>query len=126
MRLPYEKIVEKLIKGGVCVIPTDTIYGIVALAMDKNAVSRVYNICDRPLDNPCIILIDSVDRIEMFNCILSLQQKELMEKYWPGAITFIFSCDNASFEYLHCGKKSLAFRVPDNSVTSFPFQLRIE
>ncbi len=114
MKMLDEEVVEILTGGGVCVMPTDTIYGIVASALDKKAVGRVYAISNRPLDNPCIVLIDSVERIKMFNGVLSLQQERLVEKYWPGAITFVFSCDNISFEYLHCGKKSLAFRVPDN------------
>ena len=104
----------KIIKnGGVGVIPTDTIYGIVGSVFSKQAVGRIYKIKNRPDNSPFIILISSLKDLENFNIKINKEMAKILEKFWPGKVSIIFPCNLSKYKYLHRGTKSLAFRLPD-------------
>jgi L-threonylcarbamoyladenylate synthase len=96
--------VKKIKEGGVGIIPTDTIYGIVASAFNKEAVERVYDLKKRNKEKPCIILIHSPAELKKFN--LPIQSFS----FWPGPVSVIFQGNFP--EHLSRKQKSLAFRVP--------------
>ncbi|WP_456464401.1 L-threonylcarbamoyladenylate synthase [Persephonella sp.] len=106
----FDKAVEVIKKGGVIVAPTDTLYGLLADALNKEAVERVYLLKKRSPDKPLIILIPSTDYLSMFGIKPSTIEKNLLEK---KGITVILDLKDGRFEYLHRGKNSLAFRIPD-------------
>ena len=99
---------DNLKRGKIAVIPTDTIYGIVCSALNKESVEKLYKIRKRNTEKPMIILIGSLDDLSIFN----IKKSEIFDKYWPGKVSIIIECND--FEYLHRGKKTLAFRLPDN------------
>ncbi|MCC6323695.1 threonylcarbamoyl-AMP synthase [Candidatus Nomurabacteria bacterium] len=103
---------EKILKnGGVIIAPTDTLYGILACAEDKNAVQKIYKIKGRDNNKPFIILIASIKDLEKFG-IENSNIKENMKMFPKGKkVSFILSCSKSEFKYLHRGTKSLAFRV---------------
>ncbi len=109
-----EKLAETLLQGKIAVMPTDTIYGIVAKAENREAVERVYAARGRDSRKPCIILIGEEEQLEKFSIALSEKQKAELGKYWPGPISIVFNCPAENLEYLHRGTKSLAFRLPAN------------
>jgi L-threonylcarbamoyladenylate synthase len=104
-----KEIGEDIKKGKIGVIPTDTIYGIVCSAMNKRSVERLYKIRRRNLKKPMIIIISSIKDLELFNVKID---KKITNKYWPGRVSIIVPVKK--FKYLHRGKNSLAFRLPDN------------
>ena len=108
-----ENLVKVLLGGGVAVIPTDTLYGVVGRALDTKTVERIYQIKNRVPDKPLIILIGSEEELKKFSINLSSKQKEILKKYWPGPVSIIFDCNDSKFEYLHRGTKTLAFRIPN-------------
>ncbi|MFA6981780.1 MAG: L-threonylcarbamoyladenylate synthase [Patescibacteria group bacterium] len=108
-RNSYKDAAKVLKAGGACVLPTDTIYGIHCQALNKESVERVYSIKSRDRSKPFIILIPSIKALKEFG--ITFNEKEL-KRYWPGPISIKFPSDNNGFEYLHCGKGSLAFRLP--------------
>ena len=110
-----ERAVEELNGGGVAVIPTDTIYGIVARSLDPGAVERLYQLKGRDSSKPFIILVSSAEALADFEIELSLDQKNAISKYWPGPVSLIFDCPNEKLNYLHRSTNSLAFRIPNNS-----------
>lgn len=111
-----KKVVSILKDGGVGVIPTDTIYGIVGLASKRETVSRIYKLRHRNPIKPMIILISSLHDLRKFDVDLSAEDKKIMEKVWPGKVSIILNLKKegaARFKYLHRGKKKLAFRLPN-------------
>lgn len=111
MNKDWKKVEEVLMDGGVAVIPTDTIYGVVARVLDKKAVERVYSVRGRDEKKPCIILISSYDDLNTLGIKLDKNQKEFLDKNWPGQVSIILPCNLKKFEYLHRGTSTLALRM---------------
>ena len=111
MKIP-KKIIKILKEGGIGVLPTDTIYGLVGSALKKETVERIYKVRKREKTKPFIVLISDVEDLKIFGIKLKPFQKNLIKKFWPGSYSLIFDCKSKKFEYLHRGKNSLALRVP--------------
>jgi L-threonylcarbamoyladenylate synthase len=99
--------------GGIAVIPTDTIYGIVARALDREAVERLFALRRESPQKPFVILIDSVSRLKEFGVTTNARQRTFLKRVWPGKVSVVFSCPRKKFSYLHRGAETLAFRLPN-------------
>jgi len=90
------------------VIPTDTVYGVVACAGDQNAVEQLYRLKKRDKKPGTIIAANIEQLVE-----LGIMRRYLkaVEQYWPNPISIIIPSD-FSLDYLHQGKLSLACRIP--------------
>lgn len=106
-----KKISEQLLRGEVVVIPTDTLYGLLAIA-HITTVNRVYQLKGRSPSKPVIILISDFDDLGNFEISLTDWQERQLTKYWPGKVSVILPCETENLEFLHRGTKSLAFRLP--------------
>ncbi len=111
-KFSLKEIIFILKKGGVGVLATDTLYGLVGSAFNKKTVSRIYFLKKRNLKKPFIILIADLNDLKKFHIKIDLRIKEFLKKNWPGKVSVILNCPLKKFYYLHRGKKSLAFRVP--------------
>ncbi len=101
---------EKLLKpGAVGVIPTDTVYGLVARAADPAAVARLYALKTRD-HKPGTIIAANIDQLVE----LGIKRRYLsaVQQFWPGAVSVIIPCGEPNLEYLHLGVMSLAIRLP--------------
>lgn len=92
-------------------LPTDTVYGIVARAADQAAVESVYRLRGRSSEKPCIMLVADVWQITD-NELWTPQQKALADKYWPGPLSLVAPVSQKTPEYLHRGTHTLAYRIP--------------
>src|SRR4051812_15829747 len=95
-----ENLIKILENGGVAVMPTDTLYGIVGRADNIDTVTRIYNTRERSPEKPCIILIGDMVALNNFNISLSFEQKEEVKKYWPGPVSIILDCKEEKYKYL--------------------------
>lgn len=107
-----KELIKILQQGGLAVMPTDTVYGIVGRAEDALVVESVYQARQRSPEKPCIILIGDISELEKFSINLTEVQKEKLKEYWPGPVSIILDCANDKFEYLHRGTDTLACRLP--------------
>ena len=98
--------------GGVGVLATDTLYGIVGSALHREVVARIYTLRKRDLNKPMIILISDITDVLKFDVVLSAADKKILNKVWPNKISVILDCGSSKFEYLHRGTQTLAFRLP--------------
>ena len=108
-------LVDLLAHGGVGVVPTDTIYGIVGSALDKKAVERIYRMRKRNPKKPMIILIGGIDDLKLFGVKIDRGTEKILNGVWPGKVSVILPCPSRKFSYLHRGIKTLAFRLPKKS-----------
>lgn len=111
MSKEWKNIENILQSGGVAVIPTDTIYGMVARAFDKRAVDRVYRVRGRDEKKPCIILVSSFADLNTLGIKINKEQNNFLEKNWPGKVSVVLPCNLKKFEYLHRGTHTLAVRM---------------
>jgi L-threonylcarbamoyladenylate synthase len=109
------KAANMLRRGKVGVIPTDTLYGIVAAVGNEQAVERVYSLKKRGATKPCIILIASLGDLNMFGVTLTKERRKVLSRYWPGPTSIILACGADVPEYLHRGGHTLAFRLPSDA-----------
>lgn len=110
--MAHPSLVATLNGGGLAVMPTDTIYGVVAVAGNRRAVSRLYRLRRKNPKKPFIILISSFKELRNFGVILHPSHAAFLRKWWPGKVSVIFKVPQATFAYLHRGTKTLAFRFP--------------
>ena len=96
--------------GAIAVIPTDTVYGVVARAADEAAVTRLYKLKDRH-GKPGTLVAASLEQLESIG--LKHRYLKAVEQFWPGALSVIIPCADPALAYLHQGKMSLAVRIPD-------------
>jgi L-threonylcarbamoyladenylate synthase len=101
-------------KGGVVVMPTDTIYGITGSALLPDTVERIFHLRQRDLSKPVIILIADLSDLEQFSITLDNTLQEFLTSVWPGAVSVVLSTETPAFSHLHRGTHTLAFRLPDN------------
>ena len=106
-------LAAQLIQGAVGVLPTDTLYGLVASALVPDAVARVYEIKGRSDHKPCIILVEGIAAIRQFG----VPEAEIAQvaKYWPGALSVVFTHIDQQFAYLRRELGNPPFRVPGDA-----------
>jgi len=120
-----EKVIKILKNGGVGVLPTDTIYGLVGSALNKRAVERIYQLKKRSPQKPFIILIANISDLKLFGvrlvsdmCQTSVRHVSdtslTLKRVWPGKVSVVLQCPKISkrMSYLQPLKKTLAFRLP--------------
>ncbi|XP_013859081.1 threonylcarbamoyl-AMP synthase [Austrofundulus limnaeus] len=118
------KIAHLLEVGGVCGIPTDTVYALAASCKNPKAIEKIYNIKDRPAEKPICICISSVEQLVSAKPPFSPLLWEFMKNVYPGGISCIVRKGDWLFN-LGVGpaidrvgtRDSIMIRVPDHTVT---------
>jgi L-threonylcarbamoyladenylate synthase len=105
-----------LTDGGIVGIPTETVYGLAANALDKNAVSKIFKAKGRPQDNPLIVHIADTSWIERFAVNVPKSAFVLAEKFWPGPLTIILKKSDLIPDIVSAGLDSVALRIPAHPV----------
>lgn len=103
-----ETAVEILLDGGVGVLPTDTVYGLVAAATHKDAVIQLYRLKNREHKPGTVIAADVQQLVELG---LEFEDLKVAEHLWPDSLSVIIPADE-TLAYLHQGASSLAVRIP--------------
>lgn len=93
------------------VIPTETVYGLAAPALDRDAVAAVFEIKGRPQDNPLIVHVTRQAHLSDVGADVSELARELMRRFWPGPLTLVVGCSKA-LPWVTAGLDSVAVRHP--------------
>jgi L-threonylcarbamoyladenylate synthase len=112
--------VQHLTERRVVAFPTETVYGLGALALDVSAATKIFSTKGRPSDNPLIVHISS---LSMLNSLLppsyvpSPAYKTLMRAFWPGPLTLLFPADPTRVPpIVTAGHPTVAVRMPAHPV----------
>ncbi|MDL2363328.1 MAG: L-threonylcarbamoyladenylate synthase [Patescibacteria group bacterium] len=108
----FSDATTELHDGHIGVLPTDTVYGVVACASNKEAVKRLYQLKHRE-HKPGTVIAASIE--QLVDLGIKRRYLKAVEQYWPGAVSVVVPCANPELEYLHQGKMSLAVRIPDDA-----------
>jgi len=104
----FAEIEKILLSGGVGVLRTDTLYGLVAVAENQAAVERVYTLKSRDETKSPIVLIASIDQV--FD---TCDAPASLDSYWPGKVSIVLPSMTAP-SWIQRGNRSVAYRLPDD------------
>lgn len=112
------KVAEILSAGGIVAIPTETVYGLAANALCKEAVEKIFVAKGRPQDNPLIVHISSPGMLEPLVKNVSDKARALSQKYWPGPLTMVLERTDVIPKEVSAGLDTVAIRYPKNPVAA--------
>ncbi|MEF9953163.1 MAG: L-threonylcarbamoyladenylate synthase [Clostridium sp.] len=101
--------------GNTVAFPTETVYGLGANALDKNACDKIFKAKGRPQDNPLIVHVADKDISEYVKEIPSSASR-LIDEFWPGPLTIILPKKDIIPIEVTGGLKSVAIRMPKAKV----------
>jgi L-threonylcarbamoyladenylate synthase len=107
--------VDTLQRGGVVVVPTDTVYGLAARPQDRAAVQAVYRAKGRPGGMHLPVLAAALDQVRALGVDVTDATEALAARWWPGPLTLAFGFDAgmARPDWL-AGRDEVAVRIPDH------------
>ncbi|MCL2565710.1 MAG: L-threonylcarbamoyladenylate synthase [Defluviitaleaceae bacterium] len=101
-------------EGGLVAFPTETVYGLGADALNSEACKGIFEAKGRPRDNPLIIHIADMESLLNIVEVPGHKANKLMEKFWPGPLTLIFTKKTTVSDVISGGLSTVAVRMPDN------------
>ncbi len=109
-----EKAAQIIKSGGLVAMPTETVYGLAANALDGKAVAKIFKAKGRPMDNPLIVHISDISQIYPLVSEFPEKAKVLAEKFWPGPLTVILPKSKIIPDEVSAGLDTVAVRFPSN------------
>ena len=104
-------------RGGLLGIPTETVYGLGADALNEDAVSRIFLAKGRPQDNPLIIHVPDASWLESYCRDVPPAAYQLAERFWPGPLTMILPRRDIVPLQTTGGLETVGVRCPNHPVT---------
>ncbi len=117
-----EFFAQVLRQGGLVAIPTETVYGLAALALDQAACRTIFQVKGRPLVDPLIIHLADASKVQAIAEVPDSLEK-LAEAFWPGPLTLILNKKQIVPGLVTAGRPTVAVRVPSHPVTHALLQL---
>lgn len=115
--LQIMKEAGELLKAGALVaFPTETVYGLGANALDEKAAAKIYAAKGRPSDNPLIVHIADMEKLENITEEIPEAAVKLAEKFWPGPLTMVMKKSAAVPLGTTGGLSTVAVRMPSHPI----------
>lgn len=108
------KILEK---GELVAVPTETVYGLAANALNAKAVTKIFVTKNRPTFDPLIIHIASEAQLENFVTSVPDDAKKLIKHFWPGPLTLVLPRNKNIPDIVTAGLSTVGVRCPDHYLT---------
>ena len=112
-----DKIEKTLVAGGAVVLPTETVYGLFAQALNQEAVERVYELKRRPRDKALNLNVASIEEIYAFSKNQPCYLDQLYQAFLPGPLTIILQANDRVPTWINSGMETVGFRIPNHPVT---------
>jgi len=106
-----------LADGHLAVLPTETVYGLGALATSPLAVARGFATKGRPADHPLIAHVLDAVAAQSWGCEIPEYARALMDTFWPGPLTLVMHRSSRAGDFITGGQDTVAVRVPGSPVT---------
>lgn len=113
----YEQAAHLLQQGELVAFPTETVYGLGAIATNAEAVAAIFEAKGRPSDNPLIVHIGNMSAVETYCNDVSAIAKKCMTAFWPGPLTLVMHAKPQTLaENVTAGLSTVGVRMPDHPV----------
>ena len=107
---------QTLLEGNLVAFPTETVYGLGADALNKQAVARIYEVKGRPADHPSIVHIHSMQVMGQWVDDVPEYAIALARDFWPGPMTLIFKRSSLAQDFITGSQDTVGIRVPNHVV----------
>lgn len=104
-------------RGELVAIPTETVYGLAANALNVDAVLKIFQVKNRPRFDPLIIHVSSLDEVSQYATDIPLNARALAEAFWPGPLTLLLPKKNIVPDLVTAGLPTVGIRCPDHPLT---------
>lgn len=117
MMVDKAAVAKILAAGGAVVLPTETVYGLFAKALNQQAVERVYDLKQRPLDKAMNLNVASLEDILAYSKDQPVYLAKLYQAFLPGPLTIILKANDKVPSWVNSGLSTVGFRLPDHPLT---------
>ncbi len=107
---------EILRRGGVAVIPTDTVYGLACSLSAPKATRRIYALKDLDPKKPLAILVADMATISVYAKGIATSTYRMLKRVLPGPYTFVFEATGEVPKIMLRKRKTIGIRMPDNAI----------
>lgn len=119
---PESDIIDKAGKiiqnNGLVIFPAQCLYGVAANALNKKTVEKVFQLKQRPFNNPILILIPNKNMLTDLVKSIPESAEKLMNAFWPGNLTLIFEAKDHIPKLLTAGTGKIGVRIPSHPVAT--------
>ncbi|KAB0441247.1 MULTISPECIES: L-threonylcarbamoyladenylate synthase [Lysinibacillus] len=116
-QINYTQAVDILNAGEVVAFPTETVYGLGAVATNDVAVKKIFEAKGRPSDNPLIVHVGTKEEVTNYIEHISDIAKQCMDLFWPGPLTLVMPAKpNVLAQSVTAGLSTVGIRMPDHPV----------
>lgn len=113
-----DEAVKLLAAGELVAFPTETVYGLGAIATNEKAVKGVYAAKGRPSDNPLIVTVSDEQMMRRYAKEVPAKAQKLIKRFWPGPLTLLLFVKPGTLpKAVTGGLDTVAFRCPDDQLT---------
>jgi L-threonylcarbamoyladenylate synthase len=110
------RAVAVLLAGGVVAFPTETVYGLGAMALSREAVEKIFLIKGRPSTNPLIVHVSDIAQAKELVAEWPEVAEDLAQIYWPGPLTLVLKKNPQVPDEITAGADTVAIRCPANAI----------
>lgn len=111
-----KEIAEIIKKGGIGIIPTETVYGIGANGLDEKTVEKIYIAKGRKQDNPINLLVNNIEMVEKVAKNITELEYKLMKAFFPGPFTIVLNKKDAVPNIVTANQDTVGVRMPKNDI----------
>jgi L-threonylcarbamoyladenylate synthase len=112
-----EKAAQLLTQNELVAIPTETVYGLAGNALNKSAVTKIFQVKDRPEFDPLIVHVADLSRAKDFVTDIPDQAQQLAEEFWPGPLTLVLKKKKVIPDLVTSGLDTVGIRCPNHALT---------
>jgi len=102
--------------GNLVAFPTETVYGLGANTFDPKAITKIFELKNRPTDNPLIVHISSLEMLAQLVNTISETNQKLIDNFWPGPLAIVFPKSKIIPDIVTADLDTVVIRFPSNPI----------
>ena len=110
-------VIDVLKNGGLVGVPTETVYGLAASALNEDAVRNIYEVKGRPEVKPLSVMVSGKEDMEKYCESVPAAAYALADAFWPGPLTIVLRSRDVIPELVRAGGDTVGLRCPDHPLT---------
>jgi L-threonylcarbamoyladenylate synthase len=110
------KASKLLMHGELIGLPTETVYGLAGNALNPEAVSKIFEVKNRPSFDPLILHCANISQIEKLTTTIPKKAYQLAKEFWPGPLTLLLHRNETIPDITCAGLERAAFRIPQHKI----------